>query len=135
MPVGVVVHDRAGDQRPAALERHADALQLLGREGQLRLQVVELRRPGVREMTQEPRPALALQLHPRKLGAADRVEQRRDLVSDEEALAAVDGEDEVASSAKLPEPRELRGGPLAEAGLVMRVRLLVARLEKARERR
>ena len=46
----------------------------------------------------------------------------------------MDGEDEMAARTELPEPRELRRRPLAEAGALARVRLLVTRLEEARQR-
>jgi len=72
--------------------------------------------------------------HALDLGATDRVEQGRDGVGHEQVLAAVDGEDRVAACAEPAEPGELRRRPLAEAGALGRVRLLVAGLEQARQR-
>src|SRR5207244_13231635 len=59
----------------------------------------------------------------------------RDLAGHEQALAAVNREDEVAARAEPSEPGELRRRPLTKAGALARVRLLVARLEQARQRR
>src|SRR5580765_1931556 len=134
VPVRRLVHDRAGDDRAATLERMAEALQFLRRQPELGLKVVELRRTCVGEMAQQPRPALVLGFHARELGAADRVEQRSDLLGDEQALAAVDREDQVGARAELAEPRELRRGPLPEAPALACIRLLVACREQARER-
>ena len=49
MPVGLLVDERPGDDRPAALERRAEALQLLRCQRQLRLEVLELGKAGVGE--------------------------------------------------------------------------------------
>ena len=50
--VRVLVHDAAGDDRAAALERCAQPLQLSRREAELELQVVEVGRPGLGEVAQ-----------------------------------------------------------------------------------
>src|SRR5436305_14109465 len=84
-------------------------------------------------MAQETCPTGIRRLHPGELGPADRIDERRDLIGDEEALAAMDREDEVPARAELAEPLELRRRPLPEAGALARVRLLVARLEEARQ--
>src|SRR5204863_9871529 len=107
----------------------AQALQLLRREPELDLQVLELRRAGFCEMLQQRVVGVALELR-----AAERIEQRQELRGNEQVLAAVDGEDHVPARAQLPEPRELRPGPLPEAGTLRRVRPLVASLEEARQR-
>src|SRR5256714_9809897 len=135
VPVGLLVDERPRHDRPAALERRAEALELLRCQGQLRLKVLELGGTGVGKVLEQPRPAFLGRRHARDLGPADRVEERGDLVRHEEALPPVDGEDEMPASAELAKPRELRRGPLTEAGALARVRLLVARLEQARQRR
>ena len=85
-------------------------------------------------MAEEPRPFRVVRLHAGDLGAADRVHEPRDILGDEQALAAMHREDRIAARAELAEPGVLRRGPLPEAGLVGSVRLLVTSLEEARER-
>src|SRR5262245_38669261 len=135
VPVRLLVGDGTRDDGPAALERRAQTLQLLRGQRKLRLQVVELGRTCLRQVAQQPRPALVCGLHPLELGPADRIEHGRDLVADEEALSAVDRQDQMPSRTELPEPGELRRGPLAEARAVAGIWLLVTRLEQARQRR
>src|SRR6476661_748832 len=91
VPVRTLVDERPRDDRSAALERRADALQLLRGKSQLRLEVLELGRAGVGEVLEQSRPALLGRRHARDLGPADRVEERGDLVRHEEALAPMNG--------------------------------------------
>src|SRR5205823_2041145 len=64
----------AADDGAAAFERLAQGLQLARPELELGLEVVERRWAGRREMPQERGPGRVRALHPRELGAADRVE-------------------------------------------------------------
>src|SRR6266542_6608879 len=50
VPMRILVDERARDHRPGALERPAQALQLLRLQPQLDLQVFELRRARLREV-------------------------------------------------------------------------------------
>src|SRR5204862_7268943 len=86
-------------------------------------------RPRLGEMSQQ-----RVVAEPLELRAADRVEQPSHLAGDEQVLAAVYAEHEVAAGAELAEPGELRPRPLPEARARRRVRLLVAGLEQARQR-
>src|SRR5829696_1625150 len=108
------VHERTRHDRAAALERRADRVQLLRLEPELGLEVVQRRRSGRGEVPEQERPVFGSSLHPRELRARDRVDQPRDILRDEQVLAAVDLENEVAALPELPEPRELRPRPLPE---------------------
>src|ERR1041385_5461851 len=79
VPVWLLVDERPGHDRAPAPERGTEALQLLGRQPEPRLQVVGLGRACVREMAQQARPALFPRLHALELGAADRVDDSGDL--------------------------------------------------------
>src|SRR5437763_1383203 len=126
---------RARDDRAAAFERRARRLQLPRLQIELDLQVLDAGRPGDREMVEQAVPVGSCGAHPLDLRAADRIEQRRDRLADEQVLAAVNGDDEVAAFRKLAEPRPLRARPLAEAASAGLVCLLVTRLVEAGQRR
>jgi hypothetical protein len=128
VPVRILVDDAPRDDRPAALQRPAQLLQLLRREAQLELQVLQLGRAGLGEMPQQRIVLMPLELRP-----AEWVEQPRNLLRDEQALAAVDREGRVPARAELAEPGVLRPRPLSETRALGRVRLLVAGREQARQ--
>src|SRR5205823_13145993 len=124
-----LVDDAPRDERPAALQRRPETLQLLGREPELDLQIPQLRRPRRGEVPQQ-----RVVLQPLELGSANGIQQPRDLRRDEQVLAAMHRQHEVAASAELAEPGVLRARPLAEPQALRRVRLLVTSLEEARQR-
>src|SRR4029450_87527 len=99
VPVRLLVDDAAGDDGAAVLERRAQAPELLRRQPELELQVLDLRRPGLGQGPQQRVAGARSQL-----AAAERVEQARRLVGHEQALAAVHGERGVAAGAQLAEP-------------------------------
>ena len=85
-------------------------------------------------MVENDRPVFVL-AHALDFGSDDRVDDPRDVVADVERLApVVDLQRAHTGSLREREaPAPLRPRPLAEAGLVRRVRLLVAGLEEAGE--
>ena len=133
MQVRLLVDDAAGDHRAAALERRAQLLELLRLQLELELKVLQLGRAGLAQVAQQAGRAGIVRLHPVELGARERVDQPRRLVRDEQVLSAVDGEDGITACAESAEPRVFRSRPLAEPGLVRRVRLFVTGPEEARQ--
>ena len=74
--------------------------------------------------------------HARELGAADAVDERQRLVSEQDRLPVVHFElVDIRPRRQLEIPRVLRGRPGAEAAASGRIGLLVAGAEEARQRR
>src|SRR5215470_3368398 len=115
--------ERPRHDRSTSLQRRPERLQLLWLELELHLKVGDVRRPGGREVVEQPIPVRVARAHALDLGTADRIQERRDLLRHEQILPAVHGEDEVAAFRELAEPRPFRSRPLPEAGRSGFVRL------------
>src|SRR5919197_495869 len=99
---------RTRDDRSTAFERRPNQLQLFRLQVELDLEVFERGRPCDAEVIEQALPIRSRGAHPLDLGAADRIEQRRDAVRHEQVLAAMNRDDEVAAFGELAEPRPLR---------------------------
>src|SRR5215211_5436123 len=106
--------ERARHHRATALERRAQALQLTWLEVELELKILDVRRACGGQVVEQAIPIRIRRAHPFDLGTADRVEQRRGLIRDQQVLAAVYGDDEVTAVGQFAEPRPLRPWPFAE---------------------
>jgi hypothetical protein len=127
--------EASADERAAELERMAQELELLRLQPELSLQVVERRRTGVGEMAQQRCPLLVL-LHAGELIAADRVDEAKRLVREQDRLALVHLQlVHVGPLGELEVPGVLRRRPGREPSSTRDVRLLVACFEEARQRR
>src|SRR6266536_1180608 len=124
----------ACDDRAAPFERRAQALELLRLEVELDPQVFDVRRACGGQMVEEAVPLGIRRAHPLDLCTSDRIEQPRDLVGDEQVLAAVHGDDDVTTFREVAEPRPLRPGPVSESAAAGLVGLLVARPVETRQR-